>query len=93
MMNGKEPVDTMSVSPYKPEASLTTLQEATREAEVEQVSWKIQIKQLSKSFTIRGKQITALDDVSLEIQNGQFYSLVGPSGCGKTTLLRIIGDL
>ena len=33
----------------------------------------------------------AVDDVSLQIEGGEFFSLLGPSGCGKTTTLRIIG--
>ncbi len=37
--------------------------------------------------------IIALTDISLDITQGEFISLIGPSGCGKTTLLRLIGDL
>lgn len=39
------------------------------------------------------RDVTALTSVSLNIQKGEFISLLGPSGCGKTTLLRIIADL
>lgn len=43
--------------------------------------------------TTDGKDVTALTSVSLDIQKGEFISLLGPSGCGKTTLLRIMADL
>jgi spermidine/putrescine transport system ATP-binding protein len=41
--------------------------------------------------TKRFDDVTAVDDLSLEIQRGSFFALLGPSGCGKTTTLRMIG--
>jgi NitT/TauT family transport system ATP-binding protein len=38
-------------------------------------------------------EVVALSDVNLDVQTGEFISLIGPSGCGKSTLLRVIGDL
>jgi NitT/TauT family transport system ATP-binding protein len=50
----------------------------------------VSIHGLTKSFRTG---VTALQDIDLEIEPGEFVSLIGPSGCGKSTLLRIIGDL
>ena len=43
------------------------------------------------SVTKRFGDTVAVNDVSLQIEGGEFFSLLGPSGCGKTTTLRIIG--
>src|SRR5574341_1892405 len=43
-----------------------------------------------RNVTRRFGALTAVDDVSLAIETGEFFTLLGPSGCGKTTLLRMI---
>ncbi|MEW8957555.1 ATP-binding cassette domain-containing protein [Neomoorella humiferrea] len=48
---------------------------------------------LSRVFNIKRQKITALDNVSLEVKEGEFVTILGPSGCGKSTLLRIIAGL
>ena len=42
-------------------------------------------------ITKRYATTTAVDDVSLSVADGEFFTLVGPSGCGKTTTLRLVG--
>lgn len=54
----------------------------------------VEVNGAVKRFTAPdGGVINALDDLSLEIQNKQFVTLLGPSGCGKTTLLKTISGL
>jgi spermidine/putrescine transport system ATP-binding protein len=48
---------------------------------------EIQLLDLEKRF----REVRAVDGVSLDVQAGEFFSLLGPSGCGKTTTLRMIG--
>ena len=44
----------------------------------------------AEHLTKRYGEATALDDVSLTVEDGELFFLLGPSGCGKTTLLRTI---
>jgi putative ABC transport system ATP-binding protein len=48
---------------------------------------------LVKQFPVGGRKFTALEDVDLQVERGEFLGLVGPSGSGKTTLLNILGAL
>lgn len=53
----------------------------------------IEVVKISKYFVINGKKKVLFEDVSFEIQEGDFISLTGESGCGKTTLLKIIAGV
>ena len=48
---------------------------------------EIRLSRLTKRFG----DVRAVDDISLDIRSGEFFSLLGPSGCGKTTTLRMLG--
>jgi NitT/TauT family transport system ATP-binding protein len=52
------------------------------------------VDNVGKIFTVeKGAQVTALEEISLTVAQGEFVSLIGPSGCGKSTLMRLIADL
>jgi NitT/TauT family transport system ATP-binding protein len=53
----------------------------------------LELRRVYKSFSDRGRPIPVLDDISLEVPEGQFVCVVGPSGCGKSTLLRLMMGL
>jgi spermidine/putrescine transport system ATP-binding protein len=47
----------------------------------------VRLERVTKQFN----EMKAVDDLELDIQHGEFFSMLGPSGCGKTTTLRMIG--
>ena len=53
----------------------------------------IDVRNLSLVFSTADGPVHALADIDLDVERGEFVSLIGPSGCGKTTLLRVIADL
>lgn len=50
----------------------------------------VKIDNVSKTYKQSGNILQALQDVNMEMEKGEFISLIGPSGCGKTTLLNIL---
>ncbi len=53
----------------------------------------IELRNVSKIYHLGGEEIRALDDVNLDIEAGEFISIIGPSGSGKSTLMHILGCL
>ena len=53
----------------------------------------IKTEKLTKLFTTEEVQTKALNEVTLQVERGEFVAIMGPSGCGKSTLLNILGTL
>ncbi|MCI0711329.1 MAG: ABC transporter ATP-binding protein [Chloroflexi bacterium] len=57
------------------------------------MSPKLDIKNITQTYREAGHKLTALQDVNLTVQDGEFVTIIGPSGSGKTTLLEVIVGL
>ncbi|HYB70862.1 MAG TPA: ABC transporter ATP-binding protein [Candidatus Bathyarchaeia archaeon] len=57
------------------------------------VTEAISVRSLSKLYSTRDGEVTALERISFAIEEGEFVAVVGPSGCGKSTLLKILAGL
>ena len=53
----------------------------------------LSVKNLNKIYYKKKEQTEAIKDISFDLYEGEFVSIVGPSGCGKSTLLNILTDM
>jgi NitT/TauT family transport system ATP-binding protein len=54
---------------------------------------RIGVRNLGKTYGLRGREVHAVDSVSFDILEGEFVALIGPSGCGKSTILNMVAGL
>ncbi|MDD2706396.1 MAG: ABC transporter ATP-binding protein [Verrucomicrobiae bacterium] len=53
----------------------------------------VELRQVTKIYRVAGEEVRALDGINLDIQEGEFISIIGPSGSGKSTLMHLLGCL
>lgn len=54
---------------------------------------RISVQGVTKTYNLAGKEFFALDNVSLDVADNEFITVVGPSGCGKSTLMNVLAGL
>lgn len=53
----------------------------------------ISAQNISKSYTVKGEEFNVLNDISIDVNEEEYVSILGPTGCGKSTLLKILGGI
>lgn len=72
---------------------MTNIEQFDRESSPDQAWPLIRLRDVQKVYHIGNKRHLAVSNVTMDVHEGDFISLVGPSGCGKTTLLKILAGL
>lgn len=87
VLNDKIAKDKQALS----KATLSTVLTPNPNKEAAEDNWVVVAKSVTKKYILGGQDIYALNNVSLNIEQGEFLALAGPSGSGKSTLLNLIG--